>query len=173
MAYTDQPLPITHGQVTSQPSLVAVMVAALGLAGGEKVLEVGTGYGYQTALLARLAARVISVEVWPGMADRARRSLARQGIGNAAVIAGDGSQGVPGHAPFDAIIVSAAFPDVPPPLAAQLADGGRLVQPTGPGGGEDVVLYQQAGDGLARVRVLTRASFVRLHGQHGYPPAPL
>jgi protein-L-isoaspartate(D-aspartate) O-methyltransferase len=173
MAYTDQPIPIIHEQVTTQPSLSATMVAALGLAGGEKVLEVGTGYGYQTALLARLAAQVISIEVWPDMAARARRNLAGQGIGNVVVIVGDGSQGAPGHAPFDAIIISAAFPTVPPPLAAQLATGGRLVQPIGPGGREDVVLHQRTESGLSRVRVLARASFVRLHGRYGYPPTPL
>lgn len=166
-ACTDQPVPISHKQVTSQPSLVATMVAALGLTGGEKVLEVGTGYGYQTALLARLAAQVISIEVWSDMAAQARRNLAGQGIGNVVVVVGDGSQGAPGTS-FDAIIVSAAFPAVPPPLVAQLATGGRLVQPIGPGGEEDVVLYQRAGDGLRRVRVLAAAGFVRLHGRHGY-----
>jgi len=167
-AYADQPIPISHGQVTSQPSLVAVMVAALGVAGTDKVLEVGTGYGYQTALLARLAAQVISIEAWPGLAAQAQRNLAGQGITNVEVMTGDGSQGVPGHAPFDAIIVSAAFPQVPQPLASQLTIGGRLVQPVGPGGDEDVVLYRRADGGLTRVRVLTGARFVRLHGRHGY-----
>ncbi len=106
------------------------------------------------------------------MAAQARRNLAGQGIGNVTVIAGDGSQGTPGHAPFDAIIVSAAFPAVPAPLAAQLAVGGRLVQPVGPGGGEEMVLYRRAGDDLRRVRALTSASFVRLHGRYGYPSGP-
>jgi protein-L-isoaspartate(D-aspartate) O-methyltransferase len=171
MAYADEPVPITHGQVTSQPSLIAAMVAALDLTGGETVLEVGTGYGYQTALLARLAAQVISIEVWPDMAAQARGNLAGQGIGNAVVITGDGSQGASGYAPFGAIVVSAAFPAVPPPLAAQLTTGGRLVQPVGPGGGEDVVVYWKTEEGLSRGRVITRASFVRLHGRYGYPPA--
>jgi protein-L-isoaspartate(D-aspartate) O-methyltransferase len=169
-AYADQPIPITHGQVTSQPSLIAAMVAALDLTGTETVLEIGTGYGYQTALLARLADQVISIEMWPDMVTCAQDNLAGQHIGNVVVIEGDGSQGAPGHAPFDAIIISAAFPSVPPPLTAQLAGGGRLVQPIGPGGGEDVVLYHKTGDGLDRGRVLTAASFVRLHGQYGYPP---
>ena len=172
IAYADEPVPIPHGQVTSQPSLIAAMVAALELTGAENVLEVGTGYGYQTALLARLAAQVISIDVWPDLVARARDNLAAQGIGNAVVIEGDGSQGVPGHAPFEAIIVSAAFPTVPPPLADQLAVGGRLVQPLGPGGGEDVVVHQRTATGLTRRRVLTRACFVRLRGRYGYPPAP-
>jgi protein-L-isoaspartate(D-aspartate) O-methyltransferase len=172
MAYADQPVPISHGQVTSQPSLIAAMVAALELTGTETVLEVGAGYGYQTALLARLAAQVISIDLWPDMVAQARENLAGQGIGNAVLITGDGSQGVPEHAPFDAIIVSAAFPEVPPPLAGQLTDGGRLVQPVGPGGGEDVVVYRKTGAGLGPGRVLTRASFVRLHGRYGYPAPP-
>jgi protein-L-isoaspartate(D-aspartate) O-methyltransferase len=172
LAYADRPIPIPRGQVTSQPSLQALMVAALGLTGREKVLEVGTGYGYQTALLARLAAQVISIDVWADLTARAERNLAGQGIGNVVVITGDGTRGVPGHAPFDAIIVSAAFPTVPPPLAAQLATGGRLVQPIGPGGNEIVVLYEQTEHGLRRARMLTGARFVRLHGRYGYPPTP-
>jgi protein-L-isoaspartate(D-aspartate) O-methyltransferase len=168
-AYDDRPVPIPHGQVTSQPSLCAAMIAALRLDGTQQVLEVGTGYGYQTALLARLAARVVSIEIWPDLAERARRNLAAQGIGNVIVLAADGTEGTPGHAPFDAIVVSAAFPRVPPPLAAQLRAGGRLVQPVGPGGAEQVVLYEKDEHGLRRVRVLTAASFVRLHGRHGFP----
>ncbi len=168
-AYDDGPIPIPHHQVTTQPSLSAAMIAALRLAGTEQVLEVGTGYGYQTALLARLAPRVVSVEIWPDLGARARRNLAAQGIGNVTVLVGDGTEGAPDHAPFDAIVVSAAFPRVPPPLAAQLTTGGRLVQPIGPGGGEHVVLYEKDMDGLRRVRVLTAASFVRLRGRHGFP----
>ena len=168
-AYDDAPVPIPRHQVTTQPSLCAVMIAALRLDGAQQVLEVGTGYGYQTALLARLAARVVSVEIWPDLAEQARRNLLAQGIGNVVVVAGDGSQGVPGHAPFDAIVVSAAFPRVPQPLAAQLRTGGRLVQPVGPGGAEDVVLYEKDAGGLRRVRTLTEASFVRLHGRYGFP----
>jgi protein-L-isoaspartate(D-aspartate) O-methyltransferase len=163
LAYRDKPVPIAREQVTSQPSLVAKMVAALSLTGGDKVLEVGTGYGYQTALLARLAARVISIERWADLAAAARRNLAGQVIGNALVLAGDGSQGVPAYAPFDAIVVSAAFPAVPPPLVAQLAVGGRLVQPVGPGGDEDVILFRRTGTGLAQVAVLSAARFVPLH----------
>jgi protein-L-isoaspartate(D-aspartate) O-methyltransferase len=168
-AYDDVPVPIPHDQVTTQPSLSAAMIAALRLAGTERVLEVGAGYGYQTALLARLAARVVSIEIWPDVAERARHNLAAAGIGNVIVLVGDGTEGVPDHAPFDAVLVSAAFPRVPPPLAAQLRAGGRLVQPIGPGGAEHVVLHEKDKDGLWPVRVLTGANFVRLHGRYGFP----
>jgi protein-L-isoaspartate(D-aspartate) O-methyltransferase len=127
-AYRDEPIPIGHRQVTTQPSLSARMIEGLYLASGDHVLEIGTGLGFQTALLARLAARVISIERWPDLADQARRNLARQGLGNAQVLAGDGSRGLPEGAPYDAILVSAAFPQVPAPMAAQLRIGGRLVQ---------------------------------------------
>jgi protein-L-isoaspartate(D-aspartate) O-methyltransferase len=168
-AYDDAPVPIPRHQVTTQPSLCATMIAALRLDGRQQVLEVGTGYGYQTALLTRLAARVVSVEIWPDLAEQARRNLAAQGIGNAVILVGDGSEGAPDHGPFDAVVVSAAFPRVPPPLAAQLRTGGRLVQPVGPGGAEQVVLYEKDADGLRRVRALTEASFVPLHGRYGFP----
>ena len=145
------------------------MIAALRLDGTQQVLEVGTGYGYQAALLARLAARVVGIEIWPDLAEQARRNLAAQGVGNVVVLVGDGSEGAPEHAPFDAVVVCAAFSRVPPPLAAQLGTGGRLVQPVGPGGAEDVVLYEKDAGGLRRVRVLAAASFVRLYGRYGFP----
>ncbi len=167
-AYRDEPIPIGHGQVTTQPSLSARMIEGLRLAGGDHVLEIGTGLGFQTALLARLAASVVSIERWPGLAGQARRNLARQGIGNVQVLAGDGSCGLPDRAPYDAIVVSAAFPVVPAPLAAQLRAGGRLVQPIGPGGKEQVVLFERSASGLERRQVLTLARFVRLHGRHGF-----
>jgi protein-L-isoaspartate(D-aspartate) O-methyltransferase len=165
----DAPLPIPHGQVTTQPSLVARMVEALGLTGVERVLEVGTGYGWQTALPARLAHEVWSIERWPDLAETARVHLERRGVGNATVVVGDGSEGLPEHAPYDAILVSAAFPEVPDPLVAQLAVGGRLVQPIGPGGREDVVLFHRQPEGLVARRTIVGAHFVRLIGRRAFP----
>jgi protein-L-isoaspartate(D-aspartate) O-methyltransferase len=166
-AELDAPIPIPHAQVTTQPSLVARMVEALGLHGDELVLEVGTGYGWQTALLAELAGHVYSVERFPDLADTARANLAKHA--NVTIEVGDGSAGLPEHAPFDAILVAAAYPSVPAPLAEQLAEGGRLVQPLGPGGAEDVVLFEKRDHELHRVRSITGARFVRLHGAHGFP----
>jgi protein-L-isoaspartate(D-aspartate) O-methyltransferase len=164
----DEPVPIPHDQVTTQPSLSARMVQALHLAGDEHVLEVGSGYGYQTALLARLARFVTSIERWPDLAEQARRNLAGQRIGNVRVVDGDGSEGVPAAAPYDAVVVSAAFPEVPAPLVDQLRSGGRLVQPVGPGGVEEVTLFERTSGGLTRRESLCPASFVRLYGRHGY-----
>lgn len=167
-AYVDIPLPIPHDQVTTQPSLVARMVEALDLSGSERVLEIGTGYGFQTALLACLADFVWSVERWPDLAANAREHLARHGVRNAEVVVGDGSEGLPEQAPFEAVLVSAAFPRVPLPLADQVAEGGRLVQPIGRGGMEEVVLFEHGPRGLDARRVLTGAHFVRLYGKHGF-----
>ncbi|GHB31711.1 protein-L-isoaspartate O-methyltransferase [Streptomyces viridiviolaceus] len=167
-AYRDTPVPLPHDQVTTQPSLVAMMVSALGLTGGERVLEIGTGYGWQTALLARLAASVVSVERWPDLAEEARRRLVGRGIENAEIVLGDGTLGAPARAPYDAVIVCAAFTEVPQPLVAQLRTGGRLVQPIGPGGHERVELYQRRDHGLVHRATVTSACFVRLYGAHGY-----
>lgn len=167
-AYEDTPLPIPHGQVTTQPSLVARMVEGLGLEGGERVLEVGTGYGWQTALLARLAGEVFSIERFPDLAEPARRALLETGVENATVVVGDGSAGLPERSPFDAVLVAAAFPSVPAPLREQLAPGGRLVQPIGPGGADDVTLFVKEEGGLRAVEALVPAHFVRLHGEHGF-----
>ncbi|MFF7971263.1 protein-L-isoaspartate(D-aspartate) O-methyltransferase [Streptomyces sp. NPDC007905] len=169
-AYRDVPVAIGQGQVTTQPSLSALMIESLGLDGSEHVLEVGTGLGFQTALLARLAADVVSIEMRPDIARQARARLARQGVRNVELRVGDGSGGVPDRAPYDAVLVSAAFPEVPAPLVAQVRPGGRLVQPIGPGGREQVVCFERTASGLERSRVLTAACFVRLRGRHGFPP---
>jgi protein-L-isoaspartate(D-aspartate) O-methyltransferase len=169
-AYLDVPIPIPHGQVTTQPSLVAAMVEALALTGSENVLEVGTGYGWQTALLSRLAHRVWSMERLSDFAEAATLALVRRGIENVRVVVGDGSRGLEGRAPYDAILVAAAFPEVPDPLIEQLAAGGRLVQPIGRGGAEEVILFEKSETGrLERKGRVMRAHFVRLYGRHGFP----
>jgi protein-L-isoaspartate(D-aspartate) O-methyltransferase len=162
VADRDRPIPIAGGQVTTQPSLVAAMVEALELTGEERVLEVGTGLGYQAAVLARLAREVWSIERQPELADAAVENLRAEGVENVHVVVGDGTEGLPEHAPFGAIVVAAADPRVPRPLIEQLAPGGRLVQPIGPGGCEDVTLFRREAGGIVRVRSLTGARFVPL-----------
>ncbi|MFN8525234.1 MAG: protein-L-isoaspartate(D-aspartate) O-methyltransferase [Chloroflexota bacterium] len=168
LAYVDGPVPIGHGQTSTQPSLSALMIDALQIAQHERVLEIGTGSGYQTALLASLAAHVVSIELFPDLAERAADRLRELGYANVEVHAGDGTLGHPEGAPYHAIIVSAAFPSVPPPLIEQLADGGRLIQPVGEGGNEVVTLFQKTPSGLTPIRDLTPARFVRLWGAHGF-----
>ena len=130
-AYDDGPLPIGQGQTISQPYIVAVMTEQLRPEPGDRVLEIGTGSGYQAAVLARLVARVYSIEIVPELAERARATLAELGVANVEVFTGDGYRGLPEHAPFDGIVVTAAPPEVPQPLLDQLALGGRLVVPVG------------------------------------------
>jgi protein-L-isoaspartate(D-aspartate) O-methyltransferase len=169
-AYSDEPIPIGHGQVTTQPSLSAAMLEALGLQGDERALEVGSGHGYQTALLSRLAGQVFSIERIPDLAETTRRNLDRQGIQNVEVVVGDGTRGLPERGPFEAIVVSAAFTRVPQPLVSQLREGGRLVQPIGEGGSDQVTSYVRQGGKLERLASVIPARFVRLYGDHGFTP---
>jgi protein-L-isoaspartate(D-aspartate) O-methyltransferase len=145
-AYADHPLPIGHAQTISQPYIVAFMTEALGLRGGEKVLEVGTGSGYQAAVLAEIAATVYTIEIVTPLADEARARLARLGYRNVQVRAGDGYQGWPEAAPFDAVMVTAAAPRVPEPLKQQLKDGGRLVIPVGEDYQELIVMTRRGAE---------------------------
>jgi protein-L-isoaspartate(D-aspartate) O-methyltransferase len=162
-AYADYPLPIGHAQTISQPYIVAFMTEALGLEGGEKVLEVGTGSGYQAAVLAEIAAKVYTIEIVPALAEDARERLARLGYGNVEVRAGDGYAGWPEAAPFDGILVTAAAPRVPRPLKEQLKDGGRLVLPVGDEY-QEVVVVTRRGEAFEERRVLA-VRFVPMTGE--------
>jgi len=152
-AYGDFPLPIGHGQTISQPYIVAFMTEALGLRGGERVLEIGTGSGYQSAVLAKIAGTVYTIEIVPELAEEARERLARLGYRNVRVRAGDGYLGWPEAAPFDAIIVTAAAPRIPEPLKHQLAEGGRLVVPVGDED-QELIVVTRHGSAFDERRVL-------------------
>jgi protein-L-isoaspartate(D-aspartate) O-methyltransferase len=167
-AYQDAALPIGDGQTISAPSVVAIMSEALELTGVETVLEVGTGSGYQAAILSRLASRVISIERLPGLAARARRSLDQLGVSNVVVHLGDGTEGRPSDAPYAAIAVTAGGPAVPPPLLEQLAPGGRLVGPFGGRGMQDLLRYRRDASGAISVEDLGPCRFVDLIGEHGF-----
>ena len=146
-AYKDHPLPIAAGQTISQPYIVALMAEAAAVRPGDQVLEVGTGSGYGAAVLAELAASVVSVERHRKLADSASRILGELGYVNATVVCGDGSQGFPPNAPYDAVVVTAAAPSIPPQLVDQLADGGRLVIPVGPPSlSQNLTLVRRVGD---------------------------
>jgi protein-L-isoaspartate(D-aspartate) O-methyltransferase len=166
-AYGDHPLPIGDGQTISQPYIVALMTQHLQLQGAEKVLEVGTGSGYQTAVLAVLARRVCSVERVPGLAVRARRTLEALGYTNAVVKTGDGTFGWPDEAPFDRILVAAGAPAVPAPLVQQLAEGGRMVLPVGDGATQTLHVVERLG-GHTRTTLDAGCVFVRLVGKFGW-----
>jgi len=166
-AYFDEPIGIGQAQVTTQPSLIAVMVQALGLTGTEKVLEIGAGFGFQTAILSRLCHHVFSLERLPGLAVAAEANLRKAGVVNATIVVGDGTLGLPEDAPFDAIIVCAAAPEVPQPFVDQLQEGGRLVQPIGPGGAETVTGFQKIRGSLVEKEIVTGACFVPLLGALG------
>jgi protein-L-isoaspartate(D-aspartate) O-methyltransferase len=166
-AYADEPLPIGEGQTISQPFMVAAMADALSLEGHERVLEVGCGSGYQAAVLSRLARDVIAVEVQSVLAVSARERLARLGYANVIVEKGDGSAGWPASAPYDAILVTAAAPEVPKPLIDQLAEGGRLVIPVG-GSQHQELLRIVKREGRTTERSLYSCRFVPLLGRYGW-----
>jgi protein-L-isoaspartate(D-aspartate) O-methyltransferase len=156
-AYEDHPLPIGEGQTISQPYIVASMLEALALKASDRVLEVGTGSGYVTALLAELTAEVVSVERHATLGDGARELLQRLGYANVKVLVGDGSQGMPEFTPYDAILVSAAAAELPRALVAQLAEGGRMIIPIGSGDTQQLQLIQrQNGQPRTTLRELCR-----------------
>lgn len=165
LAYEDHPLPIEEGQTISQPYIVALMTQCLALREGEKVLEIGTGSGYQAAILARLTDRVFTIEIHEPLARRAAATLARLGLGNVEVRAGDGFFGWPEEAPFDAIIVTCAVPQVPPPLLEQLGEGGRLVVPLGDSRTYQTLTVIIKQDGKPRVRQVLDVRFVPMTGE--------
>lgn len=168
VAYEDKPLPIGEGQTISQPYMVAAMTAALELTGSERVLEVGTGSGYQAAVLSLLAREVYTVESHASLAEAARERLARLGYTNVQVHAGDGTLGLPDAAPFDAIVVAAAAPRVPPTLVEQLAEGGRLVIPVGQPDQQELLQVRKTG-GRTTSCALNYCRFVPLVGRYGWP----
>jgi protein-L-isoaspartate(D-aspartate) O-methyltransferase len=165
-AYEDHPLPIGKGQTISQPYIVALMLEALALSPTDRVLEVGTGSGYVTALLAELAARVFSIERHALLADSARDLLARLGYTNANVIVGDGSQGFAEAAPYDAIIVSAAAGEIPYALLAEMAEGGRMIIPVGAPESQQLQLIRME-DGQPRIALRELCRFVPLVSGNG------
>ena len=166
-AYADAALPIGHGQTISQPFMVAAICSLLGLEGHERVLDVGTGSGYQAAVLAELAAEVVTVERLDALAGAARQSLVEAGYEQVEVVVGDGSIGVPWLAPFDAIAVAAAAPTVPRGLYDQLVEGGRLVVPRGSRRGQELVLAVKTAEG-PREQVSVPCRFVPLLGDEGF-----
>jgi protein-L-isoaspartate(D-aspartate) O-methyltransferase len=171
-AYADEPLPIGEGQTISQPFMVAAMSEALGLEGHERVLEVGAGSGYQSAILSLLARDVTGIESQPALAASARERLSRLGFPNVRIIGGDGSAGWAQGAPYDAILVAAAAPGIPPPLVDQLAEGGHLVIPVGPPEQQDLIRVMKIG-GRTTKESLYSCRFVPLLGEFGWAKTKL
>jgi protein-L-isoaspartate(D-aspartate) O-methyltransferase len=167
IAYSDSPLPIGRGQTISQPYIVALMTELLRLQGDEIVLEVGTGSGYQAALLGYLAGYVHTIERHASLAEKAEQVLNKLNLNNISVHVGDGSLGLPEFAPYQAIIITAAAPRVPQPLFDQLADGGRLVLPEGGAGGQTLDRWTRRGSETSQEHI-TSVAFVPLRGQHGW-----
>ncbi|MEX0972475.1 MAG: protein-L-isoaspartate(D-aspartate) O-methyltransferase [Solirubrobacterales bacterium] len=168
-AYADSALPIGEGQTISQPWIVAAICQALELRGEERVLEVGSGSGYSTAVLARLAAAVVGIERHEPLAAAARRRLDRLGVENVELLVGDGSRGLPRRAPFEAIAVHATAPAPPRTLFGQLADGGRLVVPIATGSADLLTVFRRQGDELRREEI-GFCRFVPLVGEEGFDP---
>jgi protein-L-isoaspartate(D-aspartate) O-methyltransferase len=166
-AYDDAALPIGNGQTISQPYVQARYLELIGLTGQEKVLEIGTGSGYQTALLGMLASMVFSVERVAGLAQSARAALAAAGVRNVTVLVGDGTLGWRPFAPYDAILVSAASPEIPGPLVEQLAPGGRMVIPLGDRESQTLTLVGRQGDAI-RTSTIADVRFVPLVGEFGF-----
>ncbi len=167
-AYDDHPLPIGEKQTISQPYMVAVMTEALQLKGTEKVLEIGTGSGYQAAILAELADRVYTIERVPALAKRARRTLDLLRYTNIVTRIADGTEGYPEESPFSAIVVTAAAPDAPDPLLKQLDAGGRLIIPIGDEQLQDLILYVKDGEDRYHEENYGGCRFVKLIGKHGW-----
>lgn len=161
-AYDDSPLPIGHGQTISQPYIVALMSEIVGVAPGDKVLEIGTGSGYQAAVLAEMGAKVFTIEIVPELARRAAADLREIGYADIATREGDGYFGWPEEAPFDAIVVTAAADRIPPPLIEQLADGGRMIIPVGPPMGDQFLVLVTKKDGKVRTKTVLPVRFVPL-----------
>ena len=166
-AYMDGPLPIGKGQTISQPYIVAYMTDQLQLKGNEKVLEIGTGSGYQAAILGELALEVHSIERHESLAKSATALLKKLGYDNIQVHMGDGTNGLPEFSPYQGIMVTAAGPEVPKPLLDQLADGGRLIIPIGGRFGQVLELYQKEGESIKKIE-LSPVAFVPLIGEHGW-----
>lgn len=166
-SYTDEPLPIGEGQTISQPFMVAAMAEALLLNGSEKVLEIGAGSGYQAAVLSPLVREVIAIETQPALAAAARERLSQLGFTNVRIEQGDGSMGWPQDAPYDAVLVTAAAPSVPPPLVEQLAEGGRLVIPVGGAENQDLIRVRK-NEGRTSRESLYGCRFVPLVGRYGW-----
>ena len=167
LAYSDCPLPIGFGQTISQPYIIAFMISELHLNGGEIVLEVGTGCGYQVAILAHMASTIVSMEIIPELADRAEKTISSLKLENVQILRGDGSLGWPKGAPYDAILISAAAPMVPELLLNQLADGGRLILPVGSRGFQQLEIWTRNGSIFSK-EVSLPVAFVPLRGEYGW-----
>ena len=167
-AYADHPLSIGHGQTISQPYMVGLMTQSLGLMGEEKVLEVGTGSGYQTAILAELSRMVYTIERIGELTEGARAALSELGYKNIRFLVGDGTLGWEEKAPFDRIMVTAGAPKAPPSLLSQLADEGKMVTPVGGEFGQDLLVVEKS-KGKVKEKVVCRCVFVKLLGEEGWP----